>query len=162
MPCRVVLCRVHISVVEITTSDTLENCLALAVPSSDYLAFRATLARVRGRDVPHTLLILVFQTLGEHAPALVQNRTVQPSLRRYLGHQITWYPNRNTAPRPISAVVAHHTQAYRRTLSMVCHRCIHPPPEGGGFLAQLSKCGSKCRYSTHGFKVRQQGYLSAA
>lgn len=72
-----VLSRVRVSVVGVAAGDAAEVGLALARLRCDHPAARTTLRCVRGGDVFHTAPGFVFKTLGEHAPRLVENRTVE-------------------------------------------------------------------------------------
>ncbi len=58
----------------------LENRLALAVPRSDVPAHRASLRRIRGRDLLDPTERLVLQTRGEKPPTTPADSPVQPAL----------------------------------------------------------------------------------
>ena len=78
-----VACSVHVGVAWSRGAGfALENRLALAVPGSDMPARRASLRRVRGRDLLDPTASLVLQTCGEQPPSAAADATVQSTLLR--------------------------------------------------------------------------------
>ena len=79
-----VACSVHVGVAPASIAGfALEDRLALAVPGYDVPARRATLRRVRSRDLLDPAESLVLQAGGEKPPAAAADRPVEPT---FLGH----------------------------------------------------------------------------
>ena len=78
----------------------LEHRLALAVSGSDMPARRASLRRVRGRDLFDPTASLVLQTRSEHTPSASADTTIEGTL---LGNPLAWFlygAARTTGHRP--------------------------------------------------------------
>jgi hypothetical protein len=75
-----VACSVDVGVAPPSSAGfALENRLALTVPGSDVPAHRASLRRIRGRNLLHPTKSLVLQTRGEKPPTAAADSAVQPT-----------------------------------------------------------------------------------
>ena len=78
-----VTCSVDVGVAPASIAGlTLENRLALAVPGCDVPARRASLRRVRGRNLLDPTNSLLLQTRGQEPPTAAADGAVQPALLR--------------------------------------------------------------------------------
>jgi hypothetical protein len=76
-----VACSVDVGVAPSSSAGfALENRLALTVPGRDVPARRASLRRIRGRNLLHPTVSLVLQTRGEKPPTAAADSPVQPAL----------------------------------------------------------------------------------
>ncbi len=77
MPCRDVLCRIDVSIVGVAAGRAMKDRLALAVLTSGVPAAVTDLRRECGFDFFDATGSFVFQTSGEHSPAVGAYSTVQ-------------------------------------------------------------------------------------
>ena len=114
-----VACSVHVGVaLPRVTGFALENRLALTVPRCDVSARRASLRRVRGRDLLDPTQSLVLQTRGQKPPTASADSPVKPAFlsntdtrlhqgapgsARHRSHVKSFDADRVEAPRDVSA-----------------------------------------------------------
>ena len=114
-----VACSVDVGVAPASSAGfALENRLALAVPGRDVPTRRASLRRIRGRDLLDWAVSLVLQTRSERPPTTAADRTVEPAFCA------TRTPGCSTVPRA-ERVIARTSRASiliesnRRAISVV-------------------------------------------
>src|SRR4029077_6966248 len=105
----------------------LENRLALAVPGSDMPARRASLRRVRGRDLLDPTESLMPQTRGQQAPSASADTTVQTALLRDTHARLLHSSARAAGHRPhIKLFDADRVEAPRDVRAGLFHPVLTP------------------------------------
>ena len=151
-----VACSVDVGVAPASSAGfALEDRLALTVPGSDVPAHRASLRRIRGRDLLDPTVSLLLQTRSEQAPAAAVDGAVQPALLsnantgllegspRRAGqrtHVECFDPDRVEAPRNVSSAFLDPVLAAVGLTSSQFRECTlcSPAPVGAAFGASKS------------------------